>query len=348
MLHVNIKKAFPHFMLDVAFTAEKGITGILGPSGCGKSLTLQCLAGLETPDEGSIVLNGRPFFDAAQRVNVKSKERKIGYMFQNYALFPHLTVKQNIAFGLKGKPKAEIEEKVAEMLEKVEMQQYGSRYPAELSGGQQQRVALARALITEPDVLLLDEPLSAVDPYMKQALEQQLISFIKEHFTGIALLVTHNIEEADRLCDHLIMYHEGEVIQSGAKEEVLARPVNVTAARMIGYENFLPVTKIERRGNEVVAFVHGAELFIKGAKIPFSPRFVSIHAEDVSFIEEGSLNTFDYEIVQTRARMNHVDVTIKTKYFQLQATVVKKDWDSLLARKKKLYLPPEYLFFLQG
>jgi len=348
MLHVKIKKAFPHFMLDVAFTAEKGITGILGPSGCGKSLTLQCLAGLEAPDEGSIVLNDRPFFDSRQRVNVKPKDRKIGYMFQNYALFPHLTVKQNIAFGLKGKPKAEIEQKVAEMIKKIGLQNYERHYPAQLSGGQQQRVALARTLITEPDVLLLDEPFSAVDHYMKQALEQQLISFIQEHFTGIVLFVTHNIEEADRLCDRIIMYHEGKVIQEGKKEDVFARPVNVTAARMIGYENLFPVDSIERRHEGMVAFINGIELLVKDANVPPSPLFLSVHANHLLFVEDDRPNTFDYEIVQTRTRMNHFDVMIKTEHFMLQATVAKKDWDSLLASKKKLYLPPEHLFFLQG
>lgn len=346
MLHVKIKKAFPHFLLDVSFTVEKGITAILGPSGSGKSLTLQCLAGLETPDEGVIALNGRPFFDAVQRVNVKPKERKIGYMFQNYALFPHLTVKQNIAFGLKGKPKAEVEEKVEKMLKNIGLERYKDRYPAELSGGQQQRVALARALIIEPDVLLLDEPFSAVDPYMKETLEQQLLTFIKEHFTGVALLVTHNLEEADRLCDRWIIYDKGSVIQSGAKEELLARPVNVTVARMLGYKNIFPVANIRPVDQGVIAVIGDNELFMKDTS-PASFDFVAIHYDHLMFVERELINTFDYDIVQTKTRMNVVEATIETKHFPLHVIVRKQDWLSIVEKQKKIYLPPEHLFFLE-
>ncbi|GGJ70312.1 molybdate transport system ATP-binding protein [Anoxybacillus voinovskiensis] len=346
MLHVNIKKTFPHFLLDVSFTAEKGITAILGPSGSGKSLTLQCLAGLETPDEGIITLNDRPFFDAGQRVNIKPRERKIGYMFQNYALFPHLTVKQNIAFGLKGKPKAEVEEKVEKMLKNMELERYGDRYPAELSGGQQQRVALARALIIEPDVLLLDEPLSAVDPSMKETLEQQLLTFIDKHFSGVVLLVTHNLEEADRLCDRWIIYHNGSVIQLGAKEEILARPVNVTVARMLGYKNIFPVANIRPVDQGVIAVVGDSELFMK-ATSPSSFDFVAIHYDHLMFVENECVNTFDYDIVQTKTRMNVVEAILETKHFQLQVKVPRKEWSSFGQTKKKIHLPPEHLFFLE-
>lgn len=150
MLRINIKKTFPEFELDAAFEAGPGVTGILGPSGSGKSLTLECIAGIDKPDEGKIELNGRILFDKEKHMDIKTRHRHTGYMFQHYALFPHLTVKQNLAFGLKGRPKKEIEEKTAAFLKKIKMEGFENRYPAELSGGQKQRVALARTLITEP------------------------------------------------------------------------------------------------------------------------------------------------------------------------------------------------------
>jgi molybdate transport system ATP-binding protein len=345
MLHVAIQKRFPHFALNVDFAAAKGITGVIGPSGCGKSLTLQCIAGLQSPDEGTIALNGRVFFDAKQRVNVKTRERKIGYMFQHYALFPHLTVKQNVAFGLKGRPKAEVAQKTAEMLEKIGMKAHGDRYPSQLSGGQQQRVALARTLITKPDLLLLDEPFAAVDPYLKRSLEREFRSFLEEQFDGIALLVTHNMEEAERLCDQLLIYHDGNIAQLGRKEDVLARPANVHAARIIGYENMFPVASVEERPDGVLALVNGAPLVVEQPTPSLSARFLGIYAEHVQFVQDDRPNAFAYEIVQMRARSNDVQLTAKTAHFVVQATVSKQEWGALVQPGMKLHLPPKHLFF---
>lgn len=195
-LIVDIQKKLPGFTLDVSFSSNQLPLGLLGGSGAGKSFILRCIAGLETPDEGCIILNGRVLFDSRRGINVPIRDRRVGFLFQNYALFPHLTVAQNIAFGLPKtlSPRA-IRQRVEKQLLAVQLHGLGDRYPQELSGGQQQRVALARALASEPDILLLDEPFSALDTYLRDQLEK-LLRLSLTHFPGATLFVSHNLEEA--------------------------------------------------------------------------------------------------------------------------------------------------------
>jgi ABC-type sulfate/molybdate transport systems ATPase subunit len=166
-LEVSIEKSMPGFRLAVEFTADGAPLGLLGPSGSGKTMTLRAIAGLETPDRGRIVLHGRVLFDSEQRIHVPARARRIGLLFQNYALFPHLSVAGNIAFGLRHLPEAERNRHVAEQLAAAHLEGFADRYPATLSGGEQQRVALARALAIEPAALLLDEPFSALDTHLR-------------------------------------------------------------------------------------------------------------------------------------------------------------------------------------
>ncbi|HEY9740953.1 MAG TPA: molybdate ABC transporter permease subunit, partial [Coleofasciculaceae cyanobacterium] len=176
-LFVDIQKQLPGFLLDVSFSTDEQVLGLLGASGAGKSMILRCIAGIEIPTKGRIVLNGRVLFDSEKGINIPSRDRHIGFLFQNYALFPHLSVAQNIAFGLpKGTSALTIKQQVEAQLAAVQLQGYESRYPRELSGGQQQRVALARALASQPEALLLDEPFSALDTHLRSQLEQQLIT----------------------------------------------------------------------------------------------------------------------------------------------------------------------------
>ncbi|HAS28470.1 MAG TPA: hypothetical protein DCR59_04855, partial [Dehalococcoidia bacterium] len=168
MLKIEAKKELPGFNLDVRLTAESGILAILGPSGSGKTMTLQSVAGLMKPDKGYVEVNGRVLFDSENKINLPVQKRKVGFVFQHYALFPHLNVWDNIAYGLKDVPKDEIRVKIKQLLENMNINGLEGRYPRQLSAGQQQRVAIARALAPEPDVLLLDEPFSALDPILKE------------------------------------------------------------------------------------------------------------------------------------------------------------------------------------
>ncbi|MEF9926150.1 MAG: ATP-binding cassette domain-containing protein, partial [Raoultibacter sp.] len=175
-LDVAIKKKFKSFTLDVAFEAGNETLGFLGASGCGKSLTMRCIAGIETPDEGHIIVNDTVFFDAEKHIDLSPQQRKTALLFQNYMLFPNLTVEQNVAAGIgKAVPKAQRAEITRAELKRFSLEGFGSRYPAQLSGGQQQRVALARMLAARPGILMLDEPFSALDSHLKSVLEQNLV-----------------------------------------------------------------------------------------------------------------------------------------------------------------------------
>ncbi|MDT8861952.1 ABC transporter ATP-binding protein [Alkalihalobacillus sp. MEB130] len=350
MLKVSITKKLHHFKLTSQFEVGSGITGIIGPSGCGKSVTLQCIAGLQTPDTGEIVLGKDPLFQADQRINVKTKNRKIGYVFQNYALFPHLTVQQNIAYGLKIRNKEEKQRKVADMLKKVQLTGYEKHYPNELSGGQQQRVALARTLVTEPEILLLDEPFSALDHHVKHLLEEELLHIIKKHFTGVVLLVTHNMEEAYRLCDHLLLYHNGTIVQTGTKDEVFKKPTNIAAATIIGCKNILPVHSFKKvNNNHILCDLNGINLHVKNQPYPPHANAIGIHAENIQFVEQtnDTHNTFDYKVVDIVRGIHHSDVTIQVNKLSLKATISNHQVASVTNGTMKVNIPEDDLFILE-
>ena len=236
-LEVAIEKNVSGFRLDVEFAADGAPLGLLGPSGSGKTMALRAIAGLETPDRGRIVLQGRVLFDSEQRINVPARARRIGLLFQNYALFPHLTVTENIAFGLRRLPDAEKNRRVAEQLAAAHLDGLAQRYPATLSGGEQQRVALARALAIEPAALLLDEPFSALDTHLRSALERQLRETLG-NYRGSTLFVSHNLEEAYRVCEDLVVLSNGSVAARGSKEEIFRHPPTLEVARVTGCKNF--------------------------------------------------------------------------------------------------------------
>ena len=188
-LYVDIEKDLSSFKLKVEIKQEKGTLGFLGESGSGKSMTLKCIAGLEKPTRGKIVLNDRVLFDSEKKINLSTQDRKVGFLFQNYALFPHMTVSQNIELGLLKLSKSEKKEIVARYLDILKLNGFEGRYPWQLSGGQQQRVALARALATSPDILLLDEPFSALDHHLRSNMEKELMNMLKD-YKGDILFVT--------------------------------------------------------------------------------------------------------------------------------------------------------------
>ena len=246
-LEVNIEKKLDGFTLRAAFTAGNTSTALLGASGCGKSMTLRCIAGIVKPDRGRIVLDGRVLFDSAQHIDLPPQQRGVGLLFQNYALFPNMTVEQNILCGLKTeKDPAARRAACAEMLRAMRLETLAKRYPAQLSGGQQQRAALARILVGKPRILMLDEPFSALDSYLREEVEGEVGSLLA-NFAGTALLVTHNRDEAYRLCKEMIVLNEGQVLCAGTTKAVFADPQSIAAARLTGCKNILPCTPLDSR-----------------------------------------------------------------------------------------------------
>jgi molybdate transport system permease protein len=236
-LQVQIAKNFPDFALDVSFASGDAPLSILGSSGAGKSMLLRCIAGLDRPDRGTIILNGRTLLNSEKGTHVPARERRVGMLFQHYALFPHRTLAENVAFGIPNFSPAEKSSRVTALLHRAHIGGLGDRYPREVSGGEQQRAALARALAIEPEALLLDEPLSALDTHLRSQIEAQL----QETFAAFprpALVVTHNIDEAYRLSEQLLVLSKGKVAAFGAKDEVFRSPPTLEVARLTGCKNF--------------------------------------------------------------------------------------------------------------
>lgn len=236
-IHVEIEKSFKGFSLKTAFDSKSSATGILGASGSGKSMTLRCISGIEKPDKGKIIINGRTVFDSEKKINLKPQERRIGYLFQNYALFPTMTVKDNIKCGFRGE-KGIQDAKVADFVKRYHLDGLENRYPSQLSGGQQQRVALARALVTRPSILLLDEPLSNLDAKLRVEMQVEIKRIQKE--LGITtIIVTHDHEEAVSLADRVIVMNAGHILQIGKPQEVFDRPASPFIADFMGFSTFL-------------------------------------------------------------------------------------------------------------
>ena len=210
MLEVQIYKKLAEFDLDVSFQVNDNILGLMGASGSGKSMTLKCIAGIETPDQGRIVLNGRVLFDSEKKINVSIQKRNVGYMFQSYALFPNMNVYENISVGLRARKVKDVDIVVQKVMQQFRIIELASRYPKQLSGGQRQRVALARLMAYEPDVLLLDEPFSALDEDLKEDLLQELKSELQ--ISKPVIFVSHDKEEVNYLCDLNYKIKQGEII----------------------------------------------------------------------------------------------------------------------------------------
>ncbi|ELR99166.1 sulfate/molybdate ABC transporter ATP-binding protein [Gloeocapsa sp. PCC 73106] len=267
----NVSKKFGNFqaLSEINLQVEeRKLVAILGPSGSGKSTLLRMIAGLEIPDQGKIMINGR---DAT---HLDIRQRNIGFVFQHYALFKHLTVRQNIAFGLEIRkhPRTAIKPKVDELLELIQLEGYGNRYPAQLSGGQRQRVALARALIVQPQVLLLDEPFGALDAKVRKELRAWLRRLHDEvHITSV--FVTHDQEEAMEVADQIIIMNHGRIEQIGSPAEIYDNPVSPFVMQFVGEVNILP---------------SHAHLFeTQSFSLPEAEVFVRPHELEISLFNDG-------------------------------------------------------------
>ena len=221
-LQVELEKKVKTGTIQVKFSLENEVLGILGRSGCGKSVTLKCIAGILQPEKGKIQLDDRVLYDSGRNISRKARERRIGYLFQNYALFPNLTVLENICFSLKRSDR-EGQAYARELMERFYLTEVADSYPAILSGGQQQRTAMARMLAARPEVLLLDEPFSALDSFLRREMEREVREVLK-CFGGVSILVSHNKEEIRRLTQRCMVMEQGKIAELGRTEEIFARP----------------------------------------------------------------------------------------------------------------------------
>ena len=236
-LLVDIKKRFGDFQLDVNFEVQAETFGLLGSSGCGKSLTMRCIAGIEKPDEGRIVVGDTTFFDSEHNVNLTPQQRKTALLFQNYMLFPNLTVQENVGAGIgKNVSREERAARINQELVRFDIEPFAQRYPAQLSGGQQQRVALARMLAARPGILMLDEPFSALDAHLKGVLEQSLTRLF-DAYDGSILYVSHDIDEALRFCDRIAVIEDGHIMEVQSGRDWVKRPQSLAGIRLSGVKN---------------------------------------------------------------------------------------------------------------
>ena len=309
-LEVTIAKRFEGFTLHADFAAGNTAAAILGASGCGKSMTLRCIAGVVKPDSGRIVLDGRVLFDSEKGIDLPPQQRNVGLLFQNYALFPNMTVEQNILCALK-KEKDPAARKAAcgSALCAMRLEELAHRLPSELSGGQQQRAALARILAGRPRILMLDEPFSALDSYLREEVEGEVGSLLS-NFDGTALLVTHDRDEAYRLCREMIVMDRGEVLRAGTTKEVFADPRRLTAARLTGCKNILPCVRVDEHHVRLTGW--GRELTVT-LPVPEGCCAVGIRAHDFApeavdgenrmpvQVGASSENPFDWNMICTAA-----------------------------------------------
>ncbi len=274
-LSLAITKAYPGFTLDIALEAGEERVALLGASGCGKSCTLRCIAGVETPDKGRIVVNGITFFDSEAGINLSPQERKCALLFQNYQLFPNLTVGENVCAGMDGRLSAEARLDLARRyLAIFGMAAFADRFPAQLSGGQQQRVALARMIAAHPGIYMFDEPFSALDSYLKSSLEQNLLD-IFDAVDATVLYVSHDIDEACRLCDRICVMHNGHVEEVGTPRELMKNPHTLAALRLTGCKNTSAARKV---AETVVEALDWGMTFDVGRPVPDDVAYLGIRA----------------------------------------------------------------------
>ncbi len=284
---VDIKKTLGDFKLNVQFETGNEILALLGASGCGKSMTLKCIAGVETPDEGRIALDGRVLFDSKEKINLSPQKRGTGYLFQHYALFPNMTVEENIAAGiqLSRREKGRI---VQDKIKTFYLEGLEKRYPSQISGGQQQRVALARILASQPKILMLDEPFSALDSYLRWQMEQEIGSVL-EKFQGTTLFVSHNRDEVYRICNKIAVISDGRLETVSDKWDLFNNPRSLAAALLTGCKNISAAKKLSDYSLEATDWnvVLNTE-----QKISDSLKYIGVRAHYfIPAIGEGQINT---------------------------------------------------------
>jgi molybdate transport system ATP-binding protein len=286
LLDVHVCHALPTLNINVRFQAGEELVVLFGPSGAGKSVVLRAIAGLLRPDAGRIVVGGRTLFDSATGVNLPPQERRVGYVPQHYGLFPHLSIADNIAYGLHRVDRSTRAARVGEMLELMRLRGLEHRRPGELSGGEQQRVALARALVTSPDILLLDEPLGALDAPLREHLQNELRQ-VQARYSIPTLLVTHNLAEAYSLAQRIVVLTPGHVVQSGLRDEVFRHPAMPEVAIAMGMRNVFRGRVLDRLADGLrVAWAGGEILTPPANHTEGQDVLFGIRPEEIMFVRE--------------------------------------------------------------
>jgi molybdate transport system ATP-binding protein len=304
--------ASPGFALDIAFQSGPGITVLFGPSGAGKTLTLEAIAGFVKPDTGRILLDDAILFDAAAQVNLPPRRRNCGYVFQNYALFPHMTLRQNLLFGAERWPRLERHRRVAGMLERFHIEGVAGRRPHEVSGGEKQRCSIARALIGEPRLLLLDEPARGLDAPLRAEL-YEVLRQVRAEFDLPILLVTHDLEEAFALGEEMLIVQDGRVVQSGAPRRILDRPASPGVARLLGIPNLFEAQIAALDPGRKTSRLECAGFELASSYLPGHFRgdrvWVAVRAEDVRVYGGGGvrpMNAIRVNLLRTTERAQFI------------------------------------------
>ena len=328
-LLVDIKKDFGRFRLDAHFEAGNGeVTGLLGASGCGKSVTLKCVAGIEKPDEGRIVLDGRVLFDSEKRIDLTPQQRRVGYLFQNYALFPNMTLAQNIAVGVRDRSKRR--ETVERLVKSFYLEGCEGKYPRQLSGGQQQRTALARILASEPEVLMLDEPFSALDSYLKWQVELELADLL-DKFPGPVLFVTHDRDEVHRLCSRVCVLDSGRAQAMQSVMELFNSPRTLSACLLSGCKNISRARKVSEHRVEAVDWKTELEVELP---LPEELEYVGIRAHFVKPVDGPGPNRVRCRVERVVTEAFSTVIMMATEggcegYARLRMELPQEQWESL-------------------
>lgn len=343
-LEVKIKKRLADFTLNADFIAgDKEILGILGASGCGKSMTLKCIAGIERPDAGYIALNGQVLFDSEAGINLSPQKRKIGYLFQNYALFPHMTVEKNIASGILGKRGKK--ELVAHYLKMMRLEDCANRLPGELSGGQKQRTALARIFASQPQALLLDEPFSALDGLLKWHIGMELYDWIAACQCPV-LFVSHNRGEIYQFCDKICILANGKMEAPRPKKALFAAPRTLAGARLIGCRNY---SRCEILPHGIYASDWQIEIALP-KDFKQDGEFLGLGEKGLFLLEDGQkkVNTWQFEIVRRLKQYEGELLLVRKNEKARPIWLFWQDEGVIKDNFIELSLCLEQLFFLKG
>ncbi len=352
-LSVSIKKKLKDFELDVKFKTDGKYLGILGASGSGKSLTLKCIAGVEIPDEGRIELNGKILFDSKKNINIRPQERKIGYLFQNYALFPNMTVERNIGTGIK-LSKEDKKTKIKKLINLFHLEGMENKYPSQLSGGQQQRVALARIFAYNPNILMLDEPFSALDCFLKEQLHTEISDLLKL-YDGEVLMVSHSRDEVYKFCENLVIIENGKSIHTGKTKEAFKDPKFLTSASLTGCKN---ITKIQvLNSHNIYAVDWGINLKIK-KEIPLNTKYIGVRAHDIKMVQEKTdENIIFCSVVKIVEEMHEFAVFLKAntnipkgnkKNYRIWMNIKKDEWSNInINDELYIKIPEESIMLLE-